>query len=135
MRVHSLSSRAWTSIVEGISAIGEYLPPLVILKGKSLQRQWYAVNRRPFDGCKFVTPDKGWTNIGVGVEWLKVIFIQYQCGLEGIGYVADTSVKVVDEPPVGQAGPEIRQPHQEHPPEWLQFIHQTYLEVLERVQP
>ena len=34
-------SRAWTSFIEGISALGRKLPPLVIFKGKSVQQQWF----------------------------------------------------------------------------------------------
>jgi 4-hydroxybenzoate polyprenyltransferase len=32
-------SRAWTSFIEDISALGRTLPPLVIFKGKSVQQQ------------------------------------------------------------------------------------------------
>jgi hypothetical protein len=34
-------SRAWTSFLEGISALGQNLPPLVIFKEKSVQQKWF----------------------------------------------------------------------------------------------
>src|SRR5205814_9642215 len=40
--VKSNQSRAWTTIVESISASGRSLTPLVIFKGASVQVQWFA---------------------------------------------------------------------------------------------
>ena len=33
--------RTWISIIECISAGGDYLPPVVIYTGKSVQQQWF----------------------------------------------------------------------------------------------
>lgn len=39
--VKSPHKRTWTSIIECISATGKACTPLVIFKGKSVQRQWF----------------------------------------------------------------------------------------------
>jgi len=37
------NSRAWTSFMECVNALGKYLPPLIIFKGLTLQQQWFPV--------------------------------------------------------------------------------------------
>ena len=46
-------SKAWTSFIECISATGVALPPLVILKGKSVQAQWFPKDLEAFRSWKF----------------------------------------------------------------------------------
>ena len=41
-------SRAWTSFLECISATGVVLPPAIIFKGKSLQQQWFPIDKDEF---------------------------------------------------------------------------------------
>jgi 4-hydroxybenzoate polyprenyltransferase len=43
-------SRAWTSFIECISALGRALHPLVIFKGKSVQQQWFKTILKEFKG-------------------------------------------------------------------------------------
>ena len=61
-------SRAWTSFLECVSATGVALPPAVIFKGKSLQQQWFPVNKVELEGWKFTSTEKGWTNRVVALE-------------------------------------------------------------------
>ena len=41
-------NRTWTTIIEAISATGDFLDPLVIFKGRSLQQQWFPTNLKVF---------------------------------------------------------------------------------------
>ena len=68
-------SRAWTSFIECISATGSALPPAVIFKGKSVQQQWFSMERDNVRGWLFTATDKGWINQTVALEWLEKIFI------------------------------------------------------------
>ena len=43
-------SKAWTSFIECISAIGIALLPLVMFKGKSVQQQWFPTRLKDFKG-------------------------------------------------------------------------------------
>ncbi|KAE9568022.1 hypothetical protein CGMCC3_g15870 [Colletotrichum fructicola] len=45
-------SRAWTSLIECISATGKALPPLVIYKGKNVQQQWFPLDLTPYESWK-----------------------------------------------------------------------------------
>ncbi|KAF4881343.1 hypothetical protein CGCFRS4_v015651 [Colletotrichum fructicola] len=42
-------SRAWTSLIECISATGEALPPHIIYKGKNVQKQWFPLDIKPYE--------------------------------------------------------------------------------------
>lgn len=70
-------SRAWTSLIECISATGKALPPLVIYKGKSVQQQWFPLDLTPFDSWRFTATDNGWTSDPTALEWLKGVFIPF----------------------------------------------------------
>ncbi|OLN80947.1 Tigger transposable element-derived protein 2, partial [Colletotrichum chlorophyti] len=72
-------SRAWTSIIECISATGAALPPLVMFKGKSLQQQWFPLDLDPFASWEFTSTENGWTTDPTAVEWLKKVFIPQTC--------------------------------------------------------
>jgi 4-hydroxybenzoate polyprenyltransferase len=68
-------SRTWTTIIECISALGRALTPLVILKGKTLQRSWFPEKLTLLDNWDFTAREKGWTNDEIALRWLKTIFI------------------------------------------------------------
>ncbi|KAF7524655.1 hypothetical protein G7054_g11351 [Neopestalotiopsis clavispora] len=68
-------SRAWTTLIECISAIGNELPPLVIYKGKSVQQQWFPLDLTPFRSWRFTASENGWTSNPIAVEWLEKVFI------------------------------------------------------------
>jgi 4-hydroxybenzoate polyprenyltransferase len=68
-------SRAWTSFLECISATGVALPPAVIFKGKSVQQQWFPIDKDELKEWKFTATDKGWINRAVALEWLEEVFI------------------------------------------------------------
>ncbi|KAF4485948.1 hypothetical protein CGGC5_v005867 [Colletotrichum fructicola Nara gc5] len=68
-------SRAWTSLIECISATGKALPPLVIYKGKSVQQQWFPLDLTPYESWKFTATENGWTSDSTAVKWLTEVFI------------------------------------------------------------
>lgn len=68
-------SRAWTSFIESISAVGRNTKPLVIFKGKSVQQQWFDANLQKLDGWKFTSTENGWTTDATAIEWLEKVFI------------------------------------------------------------
>lgn len=70
-------SRAWTSILECISATGRAIPPLVIYKGKTIQQQWFPSDLRQFKEWHFAATKKGWTEDSIAVEWLEKVFLPY----------------------------------------------------------
>lgn len=68
-------SRAWASFIECISATGVALPPAVIFRGKSVQQQWFPVEKDGLEDWLFTATEKGWTNMVVALEWLQRVFI------------------------------------------------------------
>ena len=68
-------SKAWTSFIECISAIGRSLLPLVIFKGKSVQQQWFDTTLKEFKGWQFTATENGWTTDDTALEWLRTVFI------------------------------------------------------------
>ena len=68
-------SKAWTSFIECISAIGRSLLPLVIFKGKLVQQQWFETTLDEFKGWQFTATENGWTTNDTALEWLQKIFI------------------------------------------------------------
>nr|XP_036576889.1 transposase [Colletotrichum truncatum]KAF6783710.1 transposase [Colletotrichum truncatum] len=78
MRKKQPGSRAWTTMLECVSATGQALPPLVIYRGKSVQQQWFPLDihkRDIYSGWKFTATENGWTSDSTAVEWLENIFI------------------------------------------------------------
>ncbi len=68
-------SRAWISFIECISATGSALPLAVIFKGKSVQQQWFSMEKDNIRDWLFTLTDKGWIDQAVALEWLEKIFI------------------------------------------------------------
>jgi hypothetical protein len=68
-------SKAWTSFIECISAIGVALLPLVIFKGKSVQQQWFPTFLNEFKYWEFTATENGWTSDDTALEWLRKVFI------------------------------------------------------------
>lgn len=75
------TSRVWTTIIECVSAGGLSLPPLVIFKGKSVQKQWFPSSMDCFEGWQFTATENGWTSYPCGTEWLLKVFIPGTQGL------------------------------------------------------
>ena len=68
-------SRAWTTIIECISATGASTLLLVIYKGKSVQQQWFPSQLEIFDSWHFTATENGWTSDATALEWLEKVFI------------------------------------------------------------
>ena len=68
----------WTSIIECVSAEGNWLPPTVIWCGKSVQQQWFTKDRselQKFRTWSFHTSENGYTSNEAALEWLTTCFI------------------------------------------------------------
>lgn len=65
--------RHFITVLEGISASGELLPPMIIDKGKAHYMGWHAYVSEN-DEAYFAFSDKGWTNNELGKEYLVRVF-------------------------------------------------------------
>ena len=71
----------WTTIIECVSAEGNYLPPVIIWQGKSVQQQWFPDNLIQFNKWNFTASDNGYSDNDISLEWLTDVFIpQTQTG-------------------------------------------------------
>jgi hypothetical protein len=71
-------SREFISILACISAIGRWIPPLLIYKGESgdLMSTW--VDDVTTDSkAHFTTSSNGWSNNAIGLAWLQQVFERY----------------------------------------------------------
>jgi hypothetical protein len=71
-------SREFISILACISAVGKWIPPLLIYKGESgdLMSSW--VDDVTTDSqAHFTTSSNGWSNNAIGLAWLKQVFERY----------------------------------------------------------
>jgi len=64
-------NREWITIMVTINAAGSVLPPQIILAGKKHQSQWYSAIPKEY---RISMSENGWTNDGLGFEWLQEIF-------------------------------------------------------------
>ena len=69
------AERTWISIIECISAGGDYLPPVVIYTGKSVQQQWFPKDLTDYESWQFTASENGWTCNDIGHEWLTQHFL------------------------------------------------------------
>ena len=69
-------SREFISLVAGICADGEALPPALIYRGKfnDLQDSWLEDFDYLTEVAYFASSQKGWTNDKLGLAWLEKIF-------------------------------------------------------------
>ena len=67
--------RTWTTIVECINATRQCIDPLVIFKGKSVQRQWFPEDRSGMQGWHFEAQDNGFIDCDIAFGWLENCFI------------------------------------------------------------
>jgi hypothetical protein len=65
--------RDWVTVLEGVSATGALLPPLIIHKGEAQYMGWHA-NVTKEEPAYFAFSKKGWTDNELGVEYLKQCF-------------------------------------------------------------
>ncbi|TVY32850.1 hypothetical protein LSUB1_G008693, partial [Lachnellula subtilissima] len=68
-------SKAWTSFIKCISAMGLALPPLVMFKGKTVQQQWFPTSLELYNRWQFTATENGWTSDATAREWLEKVFI------------------------------------------------------------
>jgi len=63
-------NREWTTVIQGINAMGWAVPPFIIFAGKCHLSAWYKEHDIPPTWAIRVT-DNGWTTNEVGLEWLE----------------------------------------------------------------
>lgn len=65
-------NREWVSVIEGISATGNYLKPYFIFKGKNTLRRFAPVMNKLYPkGWNYGFSENGWTDSKHAVEWLE----------------------------------------------------------------
>jgi hypothetical protein len=60
----------WTTVIQGINAMGWAIPPFVIFQGKHHLSAWYKEASLPQDWVIAVS-ENGWTTNELGLQWLK----------------------------------------------------------------
>ena len=65
-------NREWITIIEAISATGQFLTPLVIMKGQKAQHTWFPSHLPDWD---WHTTPNGWTSDETAIRWLTETFI------------------------------------------------------------
>ncbi|PVH81736.1 DDE-domain-containing protein, partial [Cadophora sp. DSE1049] len=68
-------SREFVSCLACVSALGKWIPPLLIYRGdsKELQNTWVQ-DVKPGDKCYFSISENGWSSIAMGMKWLQEVF-------------------------------------------------------------
>ena len=71
-------SREFISILACISAIGRWIPPLLIYKGESgdLMSTWVD-EVKTNSQAHFIVSSNGWSNNAIGLIWLQKVFDRY----------------------------------------------------------
>src|SRR6478735_8016307 len=63
-------NREWITVIEGVNAEGQLIPPFIIGAGKDHLATWYEECDLPGDWV-IALSENGWTNNNLGLEWLK----------------------------------------------------------------
>ena len=70
----STGRQEWVTSIEGVSASGRSLPPLVIFTAEgSLNSRWLP-DKLEVQGWRWATSNKGWSNNTLAFEWLERVF-------------------------------------------------------------
>lgn len=70
--VKSSNDSIWASIIEAVTATGKRLTPVVILKGATLQKQWFPAS---FPTWKFDLTPTGWSSSEIALRWLNEVYL------------------------------------------------------------
>lgn len=70
--VKSSNDSTWASIIEAVTATGKRLTPVVILKGATLQGQWFPAS---FPTWKFDSTPTGWSSSEIALRWLNEVYL------------------------------------------------------------
>jgi hypothetical protein len=63
-------NRKWTTVIQGINALGWLIPPFIIVEGSYHLSSWYKDSSLPKDWV-IATSANGWTTNELGLEWIK----------------------------------------------------------------
>lgn len=63
-------NREWTTVIQGINAMGWAIPSFIIFQGKHHLSTWYHEKDLPRDWVVGVS-ENGWTTNKLGLRWLK----------------------------------------------------------------
>ncbi|RKK79343.1 hypothetical protein BFJ71_g16262 [Fusarium oxysporum] len=63
-------NREWITVIQGINAEGQAIPPFIIGAGQYHLANWYRESSLPGDWAIATSPN-GWTDNEIGLEWLK----------------------------------------------------------------
>ena len=66
-------NREWVTVLEGISAAGQRMKPLVIFKGKNLSSGWFPATSTP--DWAYCSSPNAWTSNDIALKWLEQVFI------------------------------------------------------------
>ena len=75
-------NREWITII-AINASGSILPPRIIFAGKKHQSQWFSAIPGNY---RISMSDNGWSNDGLGLDWLQEIFEKHTASQKGGDY-------------------------------------------------
>ena len=68
----SSTNRELITMIESISAGGENIPPMVVLRGKKLQECWFDCTSID-DDTAIAVSDSGFSNNELSFKWLKLL--------------------------------------------------------------
>jgi hypothetical protein len=63
-------NRKWSTVIQGINALGWAIPPFIIVEGSYHLSSWYENSPLPKDWV-IATSQNGWTTNELGLEWIK----------------------------------------------------------------
>lgn len=72
-RVSKNSAAGWMSVLHSISALGQKTTNTYILKGSTLQAQWFPED---LEEAELTSTPKGWTNMDIALDWLVTVFYE-----------------------------------------------------------
>lgn len=113
--MHS-GDRTWATTLEFISSRGQISRPLVIFRGKKIQKSW--TDEWPHSA--YAVSENGWTGNDAGLAWLKEIFQPETINLGGRrlliidGHVSHVSVKFIEYCWAVDIDPSCLLPHTTH---------------------
>lgn len=113
--VHS-GDRSWATTLEFVSSRGRIFQPLVIFRGKKIQKAW----TEEWPQATYAVSENGWTDNEAGLGWLKKIFHPETLRLGGRrlllidGHASHVSVEFIEYCWAVQIVPLCLPPHTTH---------------------
>ena len=79
--IKTSENQKWVSVLETVSAIGRYIWPVIVFKGKAVQNTWFGASEIP--DWLYIASKNSWIPNEISLRWIQSVFIPETAAAQG----------------------------------------------------